>query len=150
MGSCRAALPLCHPHTRALTLNLILPNSFQCSLIVLGLSANATSLCSSSCAHPHRRRGNERYCTCNLLLFWWDEHRQDVCPLFACALPRDSLVDSNSTWHKVTLDTRGLGEPVLTTATTDGSGLGFGRKAGFITAVLQWGFSAEKLYSLFC
>lgn len=84
-----------------------------------------------------------------MLLFWWDEHKQDVCPLFAHALPRDSPVGSNGTRHKVTLDTRGLGEPVLT-ATLDGSGLGFGGKTGLTSAVLQWGISMEKLYPLLC
>lgn len=59
-----------------------------------------------------------------MLLFWWDEHNQDVCPLPARALPRDSLADSNTSCMAQG-DTRhkGAGEPVLTTATVDGRGL---------------------------
>lgn len=59
-----------------------------------------------------------------MLLFWRDEHKQDVCPLPARALPRDSLADSNTS-SMAQGDTRhkGAGEPVLTTATVDGRGL---------------------------
>lgn len=84
--------------------------------------------------------------------FCGDEHNQVVCPPLACALPMNSLADLNRTYVVYgDIQHKGLGEPVLTTATVDGSGLSASfrgeEKTGLTITRLQWCISTEILYS---
>lgn len=111
-AACAASSPN-PPHARALTLNLILPDSLQ-HIPDCARSQQMPSLCPAppvlTPTEWEEMRGIVLVICC---YFCGDEHNQVVCPLLACALPMNSLADLNST-YVVHGDTqhKGLGEPV--------------------------------------
>lgn len=151
-AACAASTPD-PPHGRALTLNLTLLDSLQCAPDC----ARDRSKCHFSVQFlrrlpPQNKRKREvLYSQFVAIFVGMSTTRMPVLYLHALC-QGTTPISTPETWYQVILNMRGLGEPVLRAATTDGSGnqeIGLCSAQGLLQPMVQpWHKTKTKELSL--